>query len=664
MADWKRKLNQARAHLDEPPAEVLMPATRGQVPLFTLPRTLTATTVRVIADRPVSGWGRAREELVALAGEHGFNRGWYYRVAEMVRLALAVREAEGTDLLPEAFLRELPGRGDAVRVILLRAGLLAEASEPLRFYRADQPSTPYITVPAPRPPLTPRQCRDCHAWIPGGWRGFRCNPCRHWREKYARSRCLRCRRDDLPLRGGHCRGCYPYRLLDEAGSHPAATQLQIDLPARTTGGVHPLIGDQPLRGADRTATLHAARGQETLFDTRRDWSPVLARLGRRGPDEMPLSEEARLLVEEFDQLILDRRTPDYRKNIRTLAILVHWLGAENAILERDVHDLASCSATLAAKPVCQFLRSHGLLIDDPDRRQDVNLARIQAAISVLPDPLASEIHAWVTLLRSQGRREGEARDYRSIRRYLAHIEPVLTTWTAAGVTTLRKITTDHIETVVADLSGRERQQVAGSLRSLFKALKRERMVFRDSTRQLSVGHLKSLPQSVRSDLLAGLMDHAKSPLSRLVIALVAVHALPGEDLRTIRTADLNLARGTLEVRRGLLRHTLYLEEFTHRLAGEWLTYRHHRWPASTNPYLLVSQKTALDPDHPVVSRTLLRKTLPKNVTLVGLRQDRILNEAFATGDPLKLMRLFGITAQTAMRYVGAACPERTAKLPR
>ncbi|MFV5997456.1 hypothetical protein ACNPQM_34980 [Streptomyces sp. NPDC056231] len=260
---------------------------------------------------------------------------------------------------------------------------------------------------------------------------------------------------------------------------------------------------------------------------------------------MPLSEEARRLVEEFDQLILDRRTPDYRKNIRTLTILVHWLGAENAILERDVHDLASCSATLAAKPVCQFLRSHGLLIDDPHRRQDVNLAWIQVAISVLPDPLASEIHAWVTLLRSQGRREGEVRDYRSIRRYLAHIEPVLTTWTAAGVTTLRKITTDHIEAVVSGLSGRERLQVAVSLRSLFKALKRERMVFRDPTRQLSVGHLKGLPQSVRSDLLAGLMGHAKSPLSRLVIALVAVHALPGEELRTVRTTDLNLARGTL-----------------------------------------------------------------------------------------------------------------------
>jgi hypothetical protein len=41
----------------------------------------------------------------------------------------------------------------------------------------------------------------------------------------------------------------------------------------------------------------------------------------------------------------------------------------------------------------------------------------------------------------------------------------------------------------------------------------------------------------------------------------------------------------------------------------------------------------------------------------------MLNEALATSDPLKLMRLFEVTAQTAMRYVGATCPERTAKPP-
>lgn len=81
--------------------------------------------------------------------------------------------------------------------------------------------------------------------------------------------------------------------------------------------------------------------------------------------------------------------------------------------------------------------------------------------------------------------------------------------------------------------------------------------------------------------------------------------------------------------------------------------------------MVVSQKTALDPDHPTVHRVTLGQVVPPSgPTLDKLRQDRILDEAIATGDPLKLMRLFGITEQTAMRYVGTAYPERTAKLPR
>jgi hypothetical protein len=61
---------------------------------------------------------------------------------------------------------------------------------------------------------------------------------------------------------------------------------------------------------------------------------------------------------------------------------------------------------------------------------------------------------------------------------------------------------------------------------------------------------------------------------------------------------------------------------------------------------------------------MLHLVLPKGLTLDGLRQDRILNEAFESADPLKLMRLFGITEKTAMHYVAAAHPERTAKPPR
>ncbi|GAA2280834.1 MULTISPECIES: hypothetical protein [Kitasatospora] len=145
-----------------------------------------------------------------------------------------------------------------------------------------------------------------------------------------------------------------------------------------------------------------------------------------------------------------------------------------------------------------------------------------------------------------------------------------------------------------------------------------------------------------------------------------LNPVPASEIRTALAADLNLARGTLVLRRGMRRHTLYLEELTHRLAADWFTYRHRRWPTSVNPHLLVTQKTALDPDHPAVGRITMQLNLilPKGQTLDRLRQDRILDEAFATGDPFKLMRLFGITEATAMRYVTTAYPERCAKLPR
>lgn len=425
------------------------------------------------------------------------------------------------------------------------------------------------------------------------------------------------------------------------------------------------VGDGEVPDYDeRRPALHTSRGQQPLFTLRRDWAPVLARLRSTPAGEPPLTDTARRLVEEFTRARPGQR-PDYRKNTRTLTILLHWLGAETVLYERDVYDLARIDVNLAAKPVCQFLRARGLLVEDPDLHRDADLVWIEAALSALPEPVASEVGTWVKVMREQGRSEGEPRGYDGIRRYLIHLQPTLTAWTAtAGVTSLREITKDQVEGAVDELLGYARRGLATALRSLFRALKRERVIFRNPARDLPVGDIKGIPKSVPSDLLMGLLDQATTPLGRLVIALAAIHALPGHEIRTLHTTGLDLSRGTLEVRRGLLRHTLYLDELTHQLAADWTTYRHQRWPASSNPHLLVSQKSAVDPDHPAVSMGTLSGALPRGLTLSGLRQDRILNEAAETADPLRLMRLFGITEQTAMRYVGAAHPERTSKLPR
>ncbi|MEU8586509.1 hypothetical protein AB0C59_05795 [Streptomyces sp. NPDC048664] len=663
---WWIKFRRQRAAPGGPP--VLQQQVCGQLALFTVPRVLTDATVSAIVGRPVAGWEQCRLVIEVMAAEHGMSVGWQRAIAEMVRLALAVREAEGAVRLPESMLRDLPSNGDAVRLVLLRAGLLDPAPQPMRFSTTNQPTTTYITAPAPLPPPAPRSCRDCHSWMAGDKRGFRCTPCRHWRELHPVGRCGRCRREELPLRGGRCRTCRLYRHLDDGGPAAAgAAQLVIDLPHGVPGQAQLVPVAEPASSEDEdeaVLSLHAARGQEPLFEMRRDWSPVMARLRRRSYRDLTLTGAARALTEELDRLRRGQQDPAYRKDIRTLTILVYWLGAETAFRERDVHDLALLDPNLAAKRVCQFLAARGLLAEDRELHRDADQVWVEATIATMPPTVADEVSLWVKVLRGQGRREHEARSYDGIRRYLASLQPVLAAWTRSGITTLRQITSDHATTAVDDLTGSARRQLAISLRSLFRALRQERVVFRDPTRNLPVGDLKGIPKSVPSDLLATLLDRATTPLGRLVVALTAVHALPGHEMPTLLTCDLDLAHGTLEARRGLLRHTPYIEEFTHGLAAEWLTYRHRRWPASTNPHLLVSQRTALDPDHPPVSMTMLHRHLPKGFTLDGLRQDRILNEALETGDPLKLMRLFGITEKTAMHYVTTAHPERTAKLPR
>nr|WP_138968746.1 hypothetical protein [Streptomyces sp. YIM 121038] len=664
--EWWTKLRQQRAVPAGP--LVLEPQVQGQIPLFTVPRVLSDATATAIADRTVAGWEDARPVIEAMQAEHRLTVAWRCKIGEMVRLALAVREAEGAEGLPEAMLRDLPGNGDAVRLILLRTGLLDEAPEPLRFSRTNQlTNTPYITAPPPLPPPAPRQCSDCDAWIPAGRRaGFVCDPCRHWRERNRRGRCCRCGRDGLALRDDRCRSCHPYRLLDEA--RPATrrfTQLVISLPTGKGGPFEAFpVGDPEVPDYDeRRPALHMSRGQRALFTIRRDWAPVLQRLRSAPTGEPPLTEAARRMVEEFTQARPGQR-PDYKKNTRTLTILLYWLGADAVIHERDVYDLARIDVNLAAKPVCQFLRDRDLLVEDPALHRDPHQVWIEDTVAALPERMASEVATWVTLLRSQGPRENEPRSYEGIRRYLGALQPVLTGWVASGMVTLREVTSTDTKSAVENLSGYARRGLAIALRSLFRALKRERVIFLNPARDLPVGDIEGLPRSVPSDLLAGLLDQAPTPFGKFVIALVAVHALPGSDIRALRTEALDLSRGTLEVRRGFLRHTLYLEQFTHQLAADWLTYRYQRWPTSTNPHLLVSQKTAVDPDHPAVHPGMLRLVLPKGVTPEGLRQDRILNEALETADPLKLMRLFGITERTAMRYVKAAHPERTAKLPR
>lgn len=139
--------------------------------------------------------------------------------------------------------------------------------------------------------------------------------------------------------------------------------------------------------------------------------------------------------------------------------------------------------------------------------------------------------------------------------------------------------------------------------------------------------------------------------------------MPVADLIHLQAADVNLAAGTLTVRRDYGRRIVYLDEVTAALASRWLRYRHHRWPGSRNPHLLVSQQTAVDTS--AVGPTMIGAMFePLGVRPDRLRQDRILDEARHTADPVHLVRVFGITESTAINYVHAAHPGRQSVVPR
>jgi integrase len=400
--------------------------------------------------------------------------------------------------------------------------------------------------------------------------------------------------------------------------------------------------------------------QGTLFAMPRDWRGIDTRA-------LPaLTPAAQQLLEEFKQR---SRTQAWAKGIRgqatrALHLLLAWLGAQAPIPEADIRSVATGRPWTSSRRVLRFLAEHDLVIPDPTRQVDVHQDAIQQRLQTLPDGIAGELRRWVQVLRGQGRRQHRPMAMVTIRKYVGSADPVIRAW-ATRVSSLREITPDDIHAALRERQGNQARSVHVALRSLFQALKQERLVFRDPTRGISVAAVERLPAPLPSDQLRGLLNQANGAMARLVVALVAIHALRKTELTQLRLADLDLARGQLTVHRSVGRHTVYLDELTHGLATAWLGERRRRWPHTSNTCLLVSQQSAVDSTpSPVALPVIDRCFRPLGVSPSQLRADRILDEARHTADPVHLMRVFGLSDTTAMKYLYTAHPERQSVPPR
>jgi len=656
---WLERLRAAKAEpVDD--QRVCPPSMGGQIALLHGHRRMTLDHARRIRDRELPGYAQARAAVIAYANERGFSSAWWRTVDLRIRLALAVRDADGEDLVCEESLDDLPGFADATGEILRRVGLLRPRCSP-------RPLTSAKRL---------RNCEHCGCW------GFHrvCPPCGHWR-KHPAGDCSRCGRSGLPLLEGLCRGCRvhvdmhgpgaltePWTQLWLGGTLALKLQTKLRTKSGSFGSTPHRHGARQRAAAGRPSVPPVSAhlvdpAQPALFEARRDWSCIAIGSLAQLPS---LTPSAQALLDAFGQYARDRAWDCQVRRLaaRSLRILLAWVGADAPIPEADIRALPTERPGTTARRVVQFLAQVDLLIPDPARRIDPDEAAVEQRIRSLPAGMHDELDRWIQVLRGEGRRQHPVRSFETIRKYLGYVYPALEAW-AEHVTSLREVTPEDVRQAIGERRGNAARSMHTGLSSLFRALKQERLVFRDPTRGVSLPKVEHLPCPIPTDSLRGLIDRAAGPMAKLVVALVAIHGLGKFELTRLQLLDLDLSHGRLVVRRDNRRHTVYLDELTHTLASVWLRERHRRWPVTANPHLLVSQQTAADDTVPPVSGLVITLIFePLGLSPSKLRQDRILDEARHTADPVHLMTVFGIAAATAMRYVYAAHPERRSVLPR
>lgn len=360
------------------------------------------------------------------------------------------------------------------------------------------------------------------------------------------------------------------------------------------------------------------------------------------------------------------------------------MGAEAPFSVEDVLGLSATFSPTATARALGYLRRQGLLRPAGPAQQDedalreihaggasvsASLARerrnrrheaaIAAKLTVLPGPLAAQVHVWVRVMRGQGRRCHRAADYARIRRNLSTALPVLKAWASVGLD-LRQITAEHIRTELNQRQVSQARALHHVLRSVFAALKQEKVLFHNPTLGISLTTAVPVPTPLPSDRLRGLLDRLEGPRARLTVGLVAVHGVRPLEVTRLRLADLDLHRRTLRIRRGKgHQHVVHLDVLTLHLLAAWLTERRKNWPTSDNPHLLITSHCAHHPAQPPMSYCALRAAFDQTGMLPKqLWSDRVLDEARHTADPVHLVRVFGIHPHTAVRYVHAAHPDK------
>lgn len=335
-----------------------------------------------------------------------------------------------------------------------------------------------------------------------------------------------------------------------------------------------------------------------------------------------------------------------------------WRGSAQApITEQDLKSLACRRELTGWRRVAQFLASRDLLIALP--RVDHHQQAVERMLTEFHLGINAELRQWVAVLRGQGRHRHRPLPLATIRRYLTYLRPVLADWSQRHES-LREITSEEARQAIRVVQGSSAGDRHVALRSLFTALKQQRLIFRNPMTGIRLTGHGNPPRALGSDRIGRLLTATHDTATKLITVLAAVHALTVTQIRHAHIYDLDLAAGRLNLR-SWARPMVILDELTLTVAAAWLGDRARRWPKSANRRLLISSQTAADTEHRPITTVHVHQLLQRlGVSATQLRMDRILHEARVTADPVHLVRLFGISITTAMNYLHTAHPDRIA----
>lgn len=296
--------------------------------------------------------------------------------------------------------------------------------------------------------------------------------------------------------------------------------------------------------------------------------------------------------------------------------------------------------------VAEVLSRGGLLDDD---RVPAFESWLDNKLAALAPGIATDVRAWIRALQHGGPRS-HPRHPNTVRRSLRPLHPVLVDW-STRYQHLREVTTSDVTALAQSLHGHPRRHALGALRSLMRHCKHTGSLFADPTTRIRISHRDDpVLVPLDPDHLDDTAQAATTPASRLALALACVHAARPQAIRNLHLDDVDLGNRRLTIA-GLARP---LDELTHRLLTDWLTYRRQRWPHTANPHLIINKQTASN-TRPVSDNALTAPFRRRAATLENLRVDRQLDEALTHGaDPLHLAVVFGLDDTTAIRYSTAA----------